>query len=396
MTLANIILYVAAIALLIPVGVLFVECLAALLPARRTKQEIADPSPMVAVLVPAHNEEQMIAESVKALLPLLKQEDRLVVVADNCTDKTALIAQEAGAKVTERHDPLRRGKGYALAHGVSFLRSDPPDVVVVMDADCFVTRGSLDDLARVAMASGRPVQSVNLQEAPPNATSRDAISALAFLVRNRARPMGLRRLGFPCLLTGTGVAFPWHVIADAPLESVSIVEDMQLSVDLAVLGAPAMFFPETTVTSAPPALPDAARRQRTRWEHGHLHVLVSQVPRLLAAGARQRRLDLFVLALDICVPPLALLTTVLMSALTMSTAAGLWGASWYPAVILASGAFLLISSIIAAWARFGLGTVRLRSLLAIPFYILWKAPIYVSFLLGRQRAWVRTERDAQG
>ena len=46
-----------------------------------------------------------------------------------------------------------------------------------------------------------------------------AISALAFLVKNQVRPRGLARLGLPCLLTGTGMAFPWAVIRGAPLAS---------------------------------------------------------------------------------------------------------------------------------------------------------------------------------
>ena len=42
------------------------------------------------------------------------------------------------------------------------------------------------------------------------------ISALAILVKNRVRPLGLHALGLPCLLTGTGMAFPWQVIRKAP------------------------------------------------------------------------------------------------------------------------------------------------------------------------------------
>ena len=35
------------------------------------------------------------------------------------------------------------------------------------------------------------------------------------VVRNRVRPRGLRRLGQPCHLTGTGMAFPWEVLPPA-------------------------------------------------------------------------------------------------------------------------------------------------------------------------------------
>jgi hypothetical protein len=45
-------------------------------------------------------------------------------------------------------------------------------------------------------------------EHPPNPTPKDSISALAFLLKNLVRPSGLKQLGFPSLLTGTGMAFP--------------------------------------------------------------------------------------------------------------------------------------------------------------------------------------------
>ncbi|UUZ49852.1 hypothetical protein LP420_06825 [Massilia sp. B-10] len=40
--------------------------------------------------------------------------DRLLVVADNCSDDTANQARSLGADVLERTDLVRRGKGYAL------------------------------------------------------------------------------------------------------------------------------------------------------------------------------------------------------------------------------------------------------------------------------------------
>lgn len=63
------------------------------------------------------------------------------MVADNCTDDTARLASAAGAEVIERHDALLRGKGYALDFGVRHLAQQPPDVVIVVDADCQVAEG---------------------------------------------------------------------------------------------------------------------------------------------------------------------------------------------------------------------------------------------------------------
>jgi hypothetical protein len=80
-------------------------------------------------------------------------------------------------------------------------------------------------------------------EHPPNPTPKDSISALAFLVKNLVRPSGLKQLGFPSLLTGTGMAFPWLIIRSVSIASRNIVEDMQMSLELAIAGPPTVFCP---------------------------------------------------------------------------------------------------------------------------------------------------------
>src|SRR5207248_4700572 len=75
----------------------------------------ADP-PRAIVLVPAHDEETTLPATLGAISGLDHPPDRLetIVVADNCTDRTAGVAIAAGATVWERDDPERRGKGHAL------------------------------------------------------------------------------------------------------------------------------------------------------------------------------------------------------------------------------------------------------------------------------------------
>ncbi|MEG4629475.1 hypothetical protein QUB56_07595 [Microcoleus sp. AR_TQ3_B6] len=80
-------------------------------------------------------------------------------------------------------------------------------------------------------------------EQSPNHTPKDSISALAFLVKNLVRPSGLKQLGFPSLLTGTGLAFPWLIIRSVSLASRNIFKDMQMSLDLAIAGHPTVFCP---------------------------------------------------------------------------------------------------------------------------------------------------------
>ena len=101
--------------LFIPIMVFFVECTAALFSRRQLVWKAMESRPRVDVLVPAHNEASGITATIKSLLPQLIAQDRLVVIADNCDDETAVIARTLGATVIERYDHNHWGKGYALA-----------------------------------------------------------------------------------------------------------------------------------------------------------------------------------------------------------------------------------------------------------------------------------------
>ena len=389
----KIILWIVTVGLAIPTSVLVIECAAAFLKARDRDSDSEAPRPKIAVLMPAHNEAAVIEQTLTTLLPQLEPTDRAIVIADNCSDRTPEIARNAGATVLERQDNERRGKGYALDFGLRALESDPPDVLVMVDADCQVEPGAIDRIARQAAALQKPVQALYLMKQPPSPSPKDAVSALAFLVKNLVRPQGLERLGQPCLLTGTGMAFPWSTIRMVDLASGNIVEDMQLGLDLALVDRAPTFCPEAKVTGIFPAQDAAADSQRTRWEHGHLQTLVSQVPRLAKAAVVQKRSDLLALALDLCVPPLSLLVGLEVVATGVAFLAGMFGLGWQPFAVLALQCVLLAVAIVGAWSKFGRTEVPAKMLLTVPMYVLGKVPLYFKFLVRPQQDWVRTERD---
>ena len=292
--------------LVVPVTVLLIEVL---LSATRAvaPQQLKDEHRRLAVLMPAHNEASVIATSLRCLMPQLGSSDRLIVVADNCSDETQAIAQSEGAEVIVRTDLVQRGKGFALDFGARYLEQDPPEVVIVIDADCQTQAGTIDKLARLCVQTGRPVQSLYLMQAGKDAGLKMRIAEFAFIVKNRVRPMGLHRLGLPCQLMGTGMAFPWACFSTAALATGHIVEDLKLGIELARRGDFPLFCPEAMVTSRFAAV-HAGASQRTRWEHGHISVILSDAPRLFLDSILKIDVRLLSMALDLSVPPLALLT----------------------------------------------------------------------------------------
>lgn len=348
----------------------------------------------MAIIVPAHDESLGIAETVIHLRGTLGANDRLIVIADNCTDDTAAKARGAGAEVIERMNATERGKGFALSYASGELGRDPPDVVLVMDADCRVQSGTLRELAALAHAKNRPVQAVYLMERARSGGALSGISAFAFLVRNWVRPLGMKRLGFPCLLTGTGMAFPWELFRDAPATHGFLVEDLLMGHELALLGAPPLLDDSTRVDSSLPEADAASFKQRRRWEHGQLTVLKTIAPRLLGAGILRLNPGLLALALDATVPPLALLVVLELATVSISLV-GFWlGGAVLPLTIALATFATMTTVVLLAWFTHGRKLLTPRELLSIPGYILWKIPLYRSFLkTGAHRDWERTDRS---
>jgi hypothetical protein len=137
--------------------------------------------------------------------------------------------------------------------------------------------------------------------------------------------------------------------------------------------------------------------QRRRWEHGQMATALRYGPRLVAASLRRGRPGLLALGLDLLVPPLALLVTGLVLALLLALGAAYLGATPLPAVMLAGGLGAVAFAVFTSWAAFARRTLPFRYLLAIPFYLLWKIPIYAAFFLRRrQSSWERTRRRGEG
>jgi cellulose synthase/poly-beta-1,6-N-acetylglucosamine synthase-like glycosyltransferase len=245
----------------------------------------------------------------------------------------------------------------------------------------------------MAAQTGRPVQAEYLLALPSKTDARSALSGLAFLVRNLVRPRGLHRLGLPCQLTGTGMAFPWPVLRDAPLLRANLVEDMVLGIELALAGTPPILCSAVRVSSVLPAPGAAQLRQRRRWEHGHLSTLMASGPGLLLAGLVRRQVALVGLALDLMVPPLALLASTI-AGLSLVAASAAWaGASAGPLLLCLNAGTLVLSAVLIGWWRFGRKLVSARSFAAVPLYVLWKLPLYLGFFLrGRHPQWERTSR----
>jgi cellulose synthase/poly-beta-1,6-N-acetylglucosamine synthase-like glycosyltransferase len=388
------ILFLVLLAILaIPVFTFCLQILVAVLPGYRN-QKVEAQSASVALLIPAHNESAGISETLASIRKAATPNTRIVVIADNCTDNTAEIARDLGAEVIERaHDTLR-GKGYALDFGIQYLRNNPPEVMIVFDADCLVYPDTINALVQAVVNGKRSVQALYLIQAKPNSPVKTKLAEFAYVVKSWTRPLGFHRLGMPMQLMGSGMAFPWEHVKSANLAKGYIVEDMKLGIDLTVQHLAPKFCPEAYVTSEFPMNDEGAASQRKRWEHGHIGMIVQEGLPLLFKGVRTGNVEMIAMALDLCVPPVALLF--LLSGFFAIVSAGLifvtgaylpWGYGVIQFLLLAM--FVMIS-----WFKHGRKILPFFELLTYaPVYALSKIQLYAKFFVNRQIEWVKSKRD---
>ena len=345
----------------------------------------------VVIVIPAHNEELVISETVGSLRRRIRPETTVLVVADNCSDRTAALAAEAGARVLERTDASHLGKGFALAFARDELARDPPAAVVVLDADCSLERGKLEELAGAAVSLGSPVQAVNLLKAPQPASPLILLSNFAFWIKNMIRARGVYRLAGGIPLFGTGMSFPWDLFARLDLSTSDAVEDLKLAVDLAMDGTKVHLCEQVEVVSDAASLGDSLG-QRRRWEHGFLRIAARKAVPLIFRGLATRSRHLAVLGMHLAVPPLALLMISAILGLVITSGGGSMTGHWLPAGALAAALTLAIAATMTIWSLEGRKVIRFRDLVHAPLYILWKVPVYAGLFTSRQTRWNKTRR----
>ena len=391
----DVVLVCVAVVLSIPLLVISIELLLTLLKSKTIALSSSDLISQVSykIIMPAHNEASIIDNTLSLLIGQGVLAENIIVVADNCNDDTAKIAGNLGVVALERFNDELRGKGFAIDHGLQYLKKhETPDVVIILDADCEIDNDSLNLLVEGCYRQKTPLQALYLMRNNATDSLTRHVAGFAWLVKNKLRPIAMQALGLPITLTGTGMAFPWQVIADIKVAHGNIVEDMQLGIDCTLAGFPPQFCIDAIVYSDFPEHAEAENTQRTRWEHGHLMTIIQQVPMLCKQAVIRKDWRLLGLALDLAVPPLSLLVLLSMVGLFLFTIFS-YIAGGYDALVLLLTSFIFFSvMLVITWWKFGRDYLTLKELCSIPIYVISKISVYIAFIFKRQKSWVRTSR----
>ena len=351
----------------------------------------------IAVLVPAHDEEDLIGRCVESLLAQSYPRSlyRVIVVADNCSDRTASNAAAAGAEVMVREQPDARGKGQALRWAMDRVLAGPnrPDAVVVVDADS-IADGNLLSALEYELAAGHRVVQADYTVIIDPASPRSAMIAAGFLLFHRVRFSGRARLGMAANLVGNGMLFERSVLEAHPWDAFTGVEDLEYSIRLRLAGIGPRFAPAAHVSGPGPSTSAGVDRQRLRWEGGRFNVVATRLWNLVTTAIAARDPQLLDAALDLATPPLGLLCmTTAAGALLVAAVVGFHLA---PAWALAPWAVALVA--IPAYVVIGLRAAGApaavwRVVLGAPLFLVWKLSTYVRLLHGFDSTrWDRSDR----
>ena len=304
----------------------------------------------VTVLIPAHNEAACIEATLGSLLSQSHPPEKIVVVADNCTDDTVTIARRVGVEVFESVDNQGKKAG-ALNQALSELLpgQGTNDLVMVMDADTVLDAGFLAEAVR-RMTDDRALMAIG-----GLFYGEEGQGLIGQFQRNEytryAREMRRRR-GRVFVLTGTASLFrprALRTVAESRgnllpgrngdvYDTIALTEDNELTIALKSLGA-LMISPAgcTVVTEVMPTW-RALWNQRLRWQRGALE-------NLGAYGVTPQTFRYWAQQLGIAYGAIALSTYLLLIVL-MVLALDAW--IWFPFWVCV-GLIFTVERIVTVW-----------------------------------------------
>lgn len=344
-----------------------------------------------AVLIAARNEEQVLPY----LLGSIRAQDypgdlvTTYVVADNCTDRTAQVAQEGGAVCFVRTNDNQKGKGYALHYLLNKIREEGTfhsyDAFLVFDADNVLTPGYITAINQVCSAGYEVFCGFrNSKNFGTNWVS--AGHSLWFLHDSVHLNQSRMLLKMPCVVTGTGFGFTRALLERCGgWNFFTLTEDIEFSNWCITQNIRVGYSEKAELFDEQPERFSQSWRQRTRWVQGGIQVSLRYGKRLLQGirkGGRAGFACMEAMTLSLWGYGLG----VLCGALSMLCAYfnGGWGnlitAAMTGLISAYAGSFLMgTMTLLMSWSRIPATTgQKLMSLLAFPLYMFSYIPIGVT------------------
>ncbi len=347
------------------------------------------------IIVPAHEEADNIGATIDSLIRIdyPKEKRRIIVIADNCSDNTASVAEGHGAIVWERRNPRKRGKGFALTWAFEKSLSDNiADAVVVIDADTLVSPNLLRAFA-ARIAGGARAMQAEYGVRNPDDSWRTVLMTLALALFHKVRSLGRERLGLSAGLRGNGMCFTSDLLIQCPHQAFSVVEDLEHGLNLGEQEVRVHYVAEAEVLGEMPAGDQASRVQRARWEAGRIVLARERFVGLFVEAVRRRSALMLDLAVDLILPPLSTLggwaACGLIGSVTLSLIAGSPGIYLW---LFTAACILLLLHLIRGLMLSGMGWKGVQVFMWAPVYLFWRLFKVTGHRRRASSEWERTPR----
>lgn len=248
-----------------------------------------------AILIAARNEEKVIGHLLDSIRKQKYPQDLITtfVIADNCTDGTARVAQEGGAVVYDRCNTEQVGKGYALNYLLSRIEADGGldrfDAFMIFDADNILMPDYFAQMNRLCADGYRAFTGYrNTKNFGSSWVS--AGYGIWYLHDSCHLSQSRMRLGLTCAVTGTGFGFTRELLKEmGGWEYFTLTEDIEFSTWCAVRGIKIGYCHDAVLFDEQPVTLKQSWCQRTRWAQGGIQVTFrysNQYPKGLKKGGR--------------------------------------------------------------------------------------------------------------
>ena len=237
-------------------------------------------------IIPAHNEEEVVANLIESLKNqnYNKELYDIYVIADNCTDRTAQVAREAGAIVYERFDPEKKTKGFALDWFLQQkIKEDAPyDALCVFDADNIVDKDFIKNMNKKLCQGEDVVQGYRDIKNPADNWITSGY-ALFYWTMHRFYHLARYNVGLSPLLNGTGFMVRFDCIKPRGWKTVTLTEDIEFSLQRIIKGKKLGWATDAIVYDEQPTGFKQSWSQRSRWTVGHMQCIKEYTKKLAVA-----------------------------------------------------------------------------------------------------------------
>lgn len=224
-----------------------------------------------ALIIAAHNEEVVIENLLNSIdrLDYPKHLYTTIVIADNCSDKTAEKARKKGVTVLERFNEELKGKGYAIEWGLLELKNKEVeyDAICVFDADNLVSKNFLKHMNNKLCEGNVAIQGyVDCKNPEENAIT--LAYSLSYWLTNRIFHLARYNIGISDQLCGTGFCLSKKLLDEIGWNANCLVEDLELSCKIILSGNKVVWDHDARVYDEKPTKLVSSFRQRKRWMQG--------------------------------------------------------------------------------------------------------------------------------